>query len=330
MRKSLFSTIVSTILLIPQGALAAQPSSVPLSARPLTVQISALGEPVDPKVQEARQLYKDGSRDYRLGRFKDAVEKWEKAYALSDLPLLLWNIGLGYKGLYSISGEISDLRKARAVLDNFLKLAHANPEVAPEADVRDAESQLAQIDKMLADAKKKQAEEAHQPEEPAPDELEPVEPMPPSGPDPGKPFRIGGIVSMAVGGALVFTGVLMGSIYGAKGTDFSNRLSSLRTEEATKCPAGPDDPSDVCQTHQANIDITRENGRKANLGMALSFGIAGGLGVAAVVAGVVVFVQGNRKTKAWRAGKASLRVVPMTSMTGMAGGANGLALSGRF
>ena len=68
----------------------------------------------------------------------------------------------------------------------------------------------------------------------------------------------------------------------------------------------------------------RENGRGSNLATVLSLGIGGGLGIGAIVAGAVIFVQGNKRTKEWKQGSttaSSIRVSPRWM---------GLSVSGRF
>jgi tetratricopeptide (TPR) repeat protein len=80
-------------------------------------------------------LYDEGRKAYRLGDYETAVQKWERAYALSDNALLLYNISLAYKGRYGITKDLADLRRARAVIDNFVTIAKSNDDV----DVDDAE-----------------------------------------------------------------------------------------------------------------------------------------------------------------------------------------------
>ena len=73
-----------------------------------------------PAAESPEQLYEEGRKDYRLGRFQDAIDKWEKAYAIAELPLLLYNIALAYRQLYDVSADVEDLRKGKVVLKNFL------------------------------------------------------------------------------------------------------------------------------------------------------------------------------------------------------------------
>lgn len=259
-------------------------------------------------------LYQEGAKDYRLGRFAEAVKKWEEAYDKSERPLLLYNISLAYKGLYGITGDINDLRKARAVMNNFLIVAQTDPDVEED----DAPDRIAEIDKMIAD------HQANVPQpEPDPDEpKDEPKPMGPTGPDPGRTLRIAGAATMGGGGLLVVTGSVVGIFLGVKGQEFSDELRQLQAERDDVCD--DDEGSLECRQQDANIETARNNGRKANLGLGLSLGIGGGLGLVALTAGAILFVQGNRRTAEWKRtgiAKHQLRLVP----TG-----RGLALSGRF
>ena len=261
-------------------------------------------------------LYEEGKKAYRLGKFAEAVQKWELAYDKSERPLLLYNISLAYKSLYGISGDVEDLRKARAVMNNFLVIAQADPDV--EAD--DAEERIAELDRMIADAKANVPEPDPDPDEP-PDDPKPMTPTP-TGPDPGRTLRIAGASTMGAGGLLVVTGSVVGIFLGVKGQEFSDELRQLQAEREDKCAGG--EQTTECRQQDANIDTARSNGRKANLGLGLSLGIGGGLGLVALAAGAILFVQGNRRTAEWKrpgVAKHQLRIAP----TG-----RGLAISGRF
>jgi tetratricopeptide (TPR) repeat protein len=260
-------------------------------------------------------LYEEGRKAYRLGRFAEAVQKWELAYDKSERPLLLYNISLAYKSLYGLSGDIEDLRKARAVMNNFLVIAQADADV----DADDAEERIAELDRMIADAQANVPKPEPDPDEPK-DEPKPI--TTPTGPDPGRTLRIAGASTMGAGGLLVVTGSVVGIFLGVKGQEFSDELRQLQAERDDVC--GGDEDSLDCRQQDANIQTARNNGRKANLGLGLSLGIGGGLGLVALTAGAILFVQGNRRTAEWkRTGFArhELRLVP----TG-----RGLAISGRF
>ncbi|MEX1367400.1 MAG: hypothetical protein AB1Z98_30010 [Nannocystaceae bacterium] len=284
------------------------------TAAPQPVSLSMRTAPEADKPPEV--LYEEGKKAYRLSRFAEAVDKWEKAYDLSERALLLYNIALAYKGLYGISGDVEDLRKARAVMKNFLIIAEADPEV--EAD--DAAERIAELDALIAEA------EAANTVEPGPDpDRDPpviIEPraIVPDGPDPGRTLRVAGASTLGAGGLLLVTGSVLAIYFGVRGQEFSDELRQLQAERPDLCVA-PD--SLECTQQDAAIDSARSNGRSANLGLGLSLGVGGGLGVVALGAGAILFVQGNRKSAEWKKTgfAAHLRLVPA---------GRGIALRGRF
>lgn len=308
----LVTLLVSSLVALsgPPIALAGPPPGATVSV--VGVAGGLLAAPEADKAPEV--LYEEGKKAFRLSKFAEAIEKWEEAYDKSERPLLLYNIALAYKGLYGISGSIDDLRKARAVMSNFLVLAQSDPDL--EAD--DAEERIAEIDRMIADA------EANAPKpDPVPDEpKDEPKTVTPTGPDPGRTLRIAGAGTLGGGALLLVTGSVVGIFLGVKGQEFSDELRQLQADREGIC-AG-DEQSTECRQQDANIDTARDNGRKANLGLGLSLGIGGGLGLVGLTAGAILFVQGNRRTAEWKRtgiAKHQLRVAP----TG-----RGLALSGKF
>ncbi len=263
------------------------------------------------------ELYDEGRKAYRLGDFQTAVEKWEEAYDLSDNGLLLYNISLAYKGLYTITNDIADLRRARAILDNFIKVAKANPDIDPD----DAPDRLAELDQMIADAEKAAEENKPpppvviQPKDGGGDDLR--EKM---GPDPGRTLRLAGMGTMVGGGALTLTGVGLAAFFAIKGQEFSSKLrNSLDEQDREGCTSSSSD--DNCVRIQGEIDTWRNNGNQANsLAVAVGVGL-GGAGAVALVAGGLVYNEGNKRTKQWERGLSNLRLMPTR---------NGFVLSGRF
>lgn len=303
--RACLATLLCASLGLPPAAIAA-PSPGPL--------LSMRAAPDADKPPEV--LYEEGRKAYRLGRFAEAVKKWEKAYDLSEQPLLLYNISLAYKGLYGISGDVEDLRKAKAVMQNFFVIAKADADV----DADDAEARIAELDQMIADAKS--TEPDPNPKEPVtPPEIEPPKPPKlPEGPDPGRDLRIAGAATLGAGGLFALTGGVMAIFFGVRGQEFGDELRQLQADRTELCT---DPESETCVQQDANIETARDNGRKANLGLGLGLGIGGGLGVIALTAGAILFVQGNRKTAAWRSGTVGrgIRVTPTLG---------GLSVQGRF
>ena len=263
-------------------------------------------------------LYDEGVSAYRIGDYETAVKKWERAYALSDNALLLYNISLAYKGRYTITKDLSDLRRARAVIDNFITVANANPDV----DVDDAESKRAEIDKMIAAAE--EAEAANQPQPPPP-RIEPDEgePKPISlGDDPGRKLRIAGIATMGAGGAIALTGGGLALYYAIRSQEFGD---NLRRDNQVFMDSGctAEDTSTECRQLGSDIEFWRESGRKANTNAVITGAVLGGLGVVTLVAGGLVFNEGNKRTKQWEKGLGRSQVWLLPA-------GPGLLLTGRF
>ena len=290
---------------------------VPATARVATAQGMAPAE--KSQDDEARALYAAGEREYLRGRFREALEKFEKAYDLSGQPLLLYNIALAYSRLYEVAKDLEELRRGRAVLNNFMMFAARDPEL----DAADAKKLLEEIEALIAaheEADPGTAVETNGDPPLVPDDA----PRTPTGEDPGRVLRIGGAVAMGVGGVLLVGGTIGGIVYSIKGREFSDEIERLRTETPNACAEGDD--AIECQQNGVDIDTARDNGRKANLGVGLSFGIGGGLGLIGLATGVVLFVQGNRRTREWKAGTAAaprLQVWPTLTRRGM-------GLAGRF
>lgn len=294
----------SAVVAAPSGDLATTPG--------LGLSMRMTAEPDKPP----EVLYEEGKKAYRLGKFAEAVQKWEEAYDKSERSLLLYNISLAYKGLYGITGDVEDLRKARAVMKNFLVIAQADPEIDPD----DAEERIAEIDGLIADAEANAPKPEPTAGDPPPPADEPRAIMP-EGPDPGRTLRIAGASSMGGGGLFIVTGSVLGIYFGVRGQEFSDELRQLQADRDGVCDGN--EGSATCVQQDANIETARNNGRKANLGLGLALGIGGGLGLVALTAGAILFVQGNRRTADWKKTgfTGQLRVVP----TG-----RGLAVQGRF
>jgi tetratricopeptide (TPR) repeat protein len=301
-------------------------------ALPVHAHAAGLVANAEPSPEE---LYEQGRKAYRVGKFKEAVDAWEKSFAASDNPLLLYNISLAYRGLYGISGDIDDLKRARAVLENFLRVAEADP--ALQSEIGDAQTRIAEIDKELkeAEARAKAAAEKNVPPPkvgPSKDEIR------------GKRLRIAGAVTMGVGGVLVITGVAVGAYMAITGGDFKEKLKRAKQRATNELNmAGVDDvngciddahekvqPNEACMPEgsdagQALSDVAyyRRVGNKANTTSIVSFAVIGGLGLVGVITGAVLFAQGNRlRTKR----VADLRVSPVFAGRSM----TGLSLTGRF
>ncbi len=280
----------------------------------LSLEIHPLIQPADVDMSGAQAAYKDGERAYRLGEFEAAADSFEHAYELSALPDILYNIGLSHLRWYDTDPDIAHLRKAKVVFQNYQIEIQKNPELG---DADEAESLISQIEEKLTAHEEKVAAAAAADR----DRDAHVAPLD-LGADPGKKLRLGGAISMGVGGAFVVGGAVSGVVLGLRGQEFEEELSNAY-QERTALNCSTNDNRDECTLVEAEIDILRNNGRQAN-GLAVGLGLTlGGIGVIGVVTGVVLFIQGNKRTKSWEERKIS--VVPS-----FGGGTRGLVISGRF
>ncbi len=153
----------------------------------------AVDPPAQPPDQEARRLYNEGEAAFTAGRFVEAVKSFEGAYQLSHAPKLLWNIAQSWRRQYGISGDVAELRRAAAVLRNYLELTDS------EADRTEAKDALAEVDATI------RAEEARRPAA----EVKPAAPAPASAGDAGRAGRlkVGGVVLAVAGVALIGGGI---------------------------------------------------------------------------------------------------------------------------
>lgn len=268
----------------------------------------------------AREAYNEGEKAYRLGKFDAAATAFERAYELSGLPDILYNIGLSHLRWYDVDPDVAHLRKAKVVFQNYVIEIQKNPELG---DLEEAEAVIAQIDEKLQEAEAKAGAGSNTTTDgndtgsgavPEPVDL---------GPDPGKKLRLGGAIAMGIGGVFVVTGAVSGVILGVKGQGFEESLANSYAERTQLGCDMPTNTSSECDRVNAEIDAYQNNGKLANalaVGLGLTFG---GLGVIGIVSGAVLFMQGNKQTKTWQERQVS--VVPNIGRD-----YTGLTLSGRF
>ena len=80
----------------------------------------------DPRTAEAKKLFDDGAAAYAKGSYEDAIHAWEKAFELSQKPLI-------YESIANAWERLGDARKAR---DNLAKWRDSAP--PEERDLLDA------------------------------------------------------------------------------------------------------------------------------------------------------------------------------------------------
>ncbi|KIG17010.1 hypothetical protein DB30_03607 [Enhygromyxa salina] len=294
------------------GSGALTPALAPGVGAGLPAPAAALLAPAPDTTAEARAAYESGETAYRLGRFEDAAGSFERAYELSGLSDILYNIGLAHLRWYDVDVDIKHLRRAKVVFQNYVIEIQKNPDLG---DLDEAESLISQIDEKIAAANQPVTAPSEAGEKASPSDPDP-------GPDPGKSLRLGGGITMGVGGALIVGGVVSGVVFGLQGQGFEDDLNAeYEIRSGIGCFEADTRPE--CEQSTTRIEDLRSKGQAAN-NLAIGLGASlGAIGLVGVVVGAVLFVKGSKKTKAWEQGQIS--VTPVWSP-----GGGGLSVSGRF
>lgn len=253
----------------------------------------------------AKALYEEGRKAYRLGDYATAATKFEEAYAASDLPAILYNVGLAYLKKFDLSHDIGDLRKSKAVFENFYLEAQRDESLG---DLAEIEKQIKELDDKIAqaeaDEKARKEAEAAAAQNANNNASGPEGPTAPAGPDPGREAKIGGIIAMSAGSVSFVSGLVVGAFM----LDRSNFFQREYDNEGC-----PDNAAADCTT-------IADNGRAANL-YGYSIGIPlMVIGAAGVGVGAWLYLKGKKKTQEWQGGT-ELSIMPTPG---------GLTISGRF
>lgn len=98
--------------------------------------------------KQALELFDQSAESYRAGRFDEAAKLLEKAYALHQEPVLLYNLGRAYEGL-------GEYEKAVDAYRRYLEQApDAKDRGALERRVETMEQQIAEKEKLEANQKR--------------------------------------------------------------------------------------------------------------------------------------------------------------------------------
>ena len=295
--------------------------AVPPNAQAASVVAPADGSAVresDADTEKAKVLYDEGRKAYRTGEMEVALEKFTGAYELTELPIILYNIGLTYTRLYQTSNDVGHLRKAEVVLENF------RMEVLRDGTLADLE----EVDQTIAQVQEKIAKhEAGTPDnEPVQTGSEREENLPlPEGPeasdgaaDPGRPLKLTGIGLMAGGGALGVGAAVAAVVIQQRYIKESGLLDDVRQDaEDAGCPNDTTQCDDFVRIEAQRV--ARVNTLRRQM---LVAGIGLGVGGAALIGGgAAAFVIGKKRSAA--ADGARLRLISGP-------GDIGLGLTGQF
>lgn len=234
---------------------------------------------------KAKALYEQGLRAYNIAEYQDAIKAWKEAYSLTKRPLLLFNIGQAYR----LDG---DCKKALTFYDTYQREEPApkNQDELDAALALCAKQPDKPIDKPIEKPTEKPVEKPVQTPvetvgQPA-DGAGAAAPQPPVDDGPDETSSGGGLRKIGIGvGA---AGVLLGGVAVYFALDSSSAASDL------------DGYAGEWGSEQMDLETRGE--RSAKLGW-----IFGGVGIAAIVAGGVMYAIGGPKATAEAS---SVAVVP--------------------
>lgn len=249
----------------------------------LAVPAQAAGQAAAPAVEgdakaRGEKLFSEASSAYNLGKFDEAIVKFEAAYELLQAPSLLYNLGQAHVRAHEIDGDVAHLRRARALYDNFIKIRESGGE-----SVGDARERMAAVDAKLAELKVT-------PEpEPEPEPVPKVEPEPAPKVEPApqitkEPERRRGPGALGIAGiGLIVGGVLGGTGIAVPGFVSASRLAAQQADESAEVP----------------LSAARQDAYDASLGKAHALAYAGvAVGAALLITGVaLVVVDAKRRGK---------------------------------
>ncbi|MBK9758032.1 MAG: hypothetical protein IPO88_31865 [Nannocystis sp.] len=226
---------------------------------------------------DGQRLFDEASAAYNLGKFADAIAKFEAAYALLKAPSLLYNLGQAHAKAYEIDQDLAHLRQARVLFTNFIKIRESTGEA-----IGDAKERVAEIEAEIA-AKEQAAAAVPRPALVAPAPA----PAPTPTPTPTR-RRPPGALTYAGAGVLV-GGLLAGAGLAATGFVSRGRLVDQAAAEGTLVP----------------LSSVRADEYAAHEGQAAAMAYAGiGVGAALVVTGAALLIVDHvRRGKPAAAGK---------------------------
>lgn len=220
------------------------------------------GEAAADEPTEAEQAFNQGQAAFDAKQFDAAVTAWERSYALSKEPDLLFNLGQAYRA----RGLPGDCAKAR---DEYLAFL----ELEPHSELRDATTKFAaELESCAADDRNRTPTKPAVTVPPI-EQPQVVEPTRAPSTNPGSGQRIAGIVVGAGGLALLATGLY-----------FGDRARSLS-----------DEVSDACATSCSWAVYASKDA--AGIAAERNQWIFDGLGAAAIVAGGVLYVLGIQPSR---------------------------------
>jgi hypothetical protein len=233
--------------------------------RAIAVLLVMLACPLAHAESEAERLYNQGQQAYEALRYDDALTAWERSYALSKLPALVFNIAQAQR----LRGKPGDCTKATTSYRKFISLA-------PKSNERpQAEGFIAELAPCVEQEAKPQPVVIPPPQAVTPPATTLPAPMPPprEGGGGGKGKRFAGYAVGGAGLVLVATGVY----FGAKARRLGDEVS--------------DECADGCDWNL--VKDKDAEGKSAETTQYVLYGV----GLAAIAAGGVLWWMGNKEAK---------------------------------
>lgn len=198
----------------------AAPQDSPPAATAATGETAATS-PTQPLSDDPALEYRLGEQAYALGNYEQAVRHFERSYQLSNFADLLYNLGMAYAQWYGLSNDITHLRKARRLFQNYSKRLTDDPAM-DQSQRQETEAHIAKIDEQIAAEEARQA--AAKPVVVVKPELDPA---PPPTPDqPRKPVYKRGWFWGVLGG-LVVAGAVTAAIVLTRKPGFEPELGTI-------------------------------------------------------------------------------------------------------
>jgi tetratricopeptide (TPR) repeat protein len=120
----------------------------------IAVAAMAQAKPTRADLRRAAREFTRGEKAFQLGDYKKALSSFEKAYALSEDPVVLLNVAQAARKLYDFDHDAGRLVRARELYRSFLREAPNSPERGKVEDL------LRKVDEMIAAAQQPPREDA--------------------------------------------------------------------------------------------------------------------------------------------------------------------------
>ena len=227
---------------------------------------------------KAKALYEEGLKHYNLAEWTDAIKAWKESYLISKKPLLLFNIGQAYR----LAG---DCKQAMTFYDSYQR-EEPNPRNQNELDQALALCKDKPVDKPIVKPIVKPIEKPL--DKPIDKPVDKPADQPAAGTVTAQPIdgASGPVDAPSSGGGLRKIGIGVGAagvVLGGLGVYFA--LDARSTANDLDGYTG--------EWGQEQIDLEAKGERSEKLGF-----VFGGIGLAAIVAGGVMFAIGGPKATA--------------------------------